>query len=151
MLSMANVDALITKFYCYEFFLVVPLITWWETSEKYLTERLFLAKRCLTRDTPAFGMLVGLLLLHFQCQLATIKPLTRGLSRRPDWAHFWLCAHAGAPENHSWSVQPRGPNSAANSTLGSLWGNSRCQWAVCSNGANLALVVPVRLLCLQAV
>jgi hypothetical protein len=32
--------------------------------------------------------------------------------------------------------------------LGSLWGISHCQWLASSNDANLALVVPGRLLCL---
>jgi hypothetical protein len=104
------------------------------------------AKRQSIRDISAFGTLVGLLLLNFQCQLATIELLIGGLSRQPDWACFRLCARVDAPGNRSWSVQPRGPSFAASSTLGSLHGYSHCQWAVCSNDTNLALVVPGRLL-----
>jgi hypothetical protein len=51
MLPMAYVDACTTKFYFCEFFLPVPIFVSQETSEKIPTERLFLRKVVVLRET----------------------------------------------------------------------------------------------------
>ncbi len=120
MLPTAYVDAHTTTFYFFKLFLVVPLSCVKKLLRRIRRNGCSFAKQCLGRDTLTFGTLVGLLLLHFQCHLATIKLLTRGLSWQPDWAWFWLCACVGTKGNCSWSVQPCGPNFARSSTSGSL-------------------------------
>jgi hypothetical protein len=51
----------------------------------------------LTRDIPSFGMLVGGWLPTFALLAPASLPLSSlcGQSQQPDWACFWLCAHAG--------------------------------------------------------
>jgi hypothetical protein len=40
-----------------------------------------------------------------------------GLRQQPDWAPYWLGAHACVLGDQSWSLQGHGPNSAASSIL----------------------------------
>ncbi len=87
----------------------------------------FYEKGSLGRDIPSIGMLVGLLLaLTWQAASVLLglasPPLTIwcGLRQWSHWAPYWLGAHARVPEDQSWSLQGRGPNSATSSTLRSL-------------------------------
>jgi hypothetical protein len=50
-LTMAYVDARTTKFYFREFFFAVPIVASRETFEKILTERMFLRKMVVLRET----------------------------------------------------------------------------------------------------
>jgi hypothetical protein len=55
-----------------------------------------------------------------------------GIGRRSVWASFWRGARACAPGYHSWSVQARGLNSAANHASGVFGGFKRWRWSACS-------------------
>ncbi len=146
MLLTVYVDAHTTKFYVCKLFLVVSFFWNPETFEKIPMEWLILCKTVSNKRHIRIWDAVWLAAFSFSCQLATIKPLTCGLSQQPDWACFWLIASAGLSENCSWSTQNRLPNSAGSRTLESLWGIFCHQWAACREYANLALVVPGRLL-----
>jgi hypothetical protein len=70
--------------------------------------------------------LVGLLLALTRQAASALLELSSststswlGLCRRPDLAPYWLCACALKPWDRSWSLWGHGPNSTANSTLGS--------------------------------
>ncbi len=84
-------------------------------------------KGSLRKDIPSVGTLVGLLVaVTWQAASALLGlaslPSTSwcGLCQRPAWSPYWLGACACVPGNQSWSLQGRGPNSAASSTSGSL-------------------------------
>ncbi len=144
-LPMAYVNARTTKFYFCKLFLAVPIFANRETCEKIPTERLFLHEMVVLQGT--YLALGRWLACYFCFVSASQLPSSSrcGQSRWPEWAHFRLIAHVNTPGNRSWSLQHRSANSAASRALGSLWGISRW-WLACSNDANLALVVPGRLL-----
>ncbi len=84
-------------------------------------------KGSIRRDIPSVGTLVGLLLVltwWAASALLGLASLTStswcGLRWQSDWAPYRLGTRASVPGDRSWSLQGRGPNSAARSTLGSL-------------------------------
>ncbi len=102
-------------------------------------------KGSLTRDIPSIGDASWLAAFSLLVPASLPSSSWHGQSQQPDRALFCLCACAGAPGNCFWGVQPHGLNSTS-CTMRSLWGIPHSWWAVCSNEANLALVVLGRLL-----
>ncbi len=140
-------DTHAAKFYFCNWFLAVPIFASQETSKMIPMERLFLRKTVVLQETY---LVLGLwLACHFCFVNTSWLPSSSwcGQSQQPNWACFQLNAHGGTPGNCSWSLWHSSANSAVSCASGSLWGISCHWWLVCSNDANLALVVPGEEVC----
>ncbi len=114
----AYVDARTTKLNICELFLMVPFPA---RPQKLFWECLG-GMAVPTRKARLVGLLLALTRQTASALLELSSPTStswRGLCWQPDWASYWLSAHALAPWDCTWSLHGHGLNFAASSTLGS--------------------------------